>query len=142
VNGVGQRLQPLSYSLNRYFFYNYSTFVFEPAAATPLAAIPVPANRIFVTESVSSLGRELIGPSNLSVVVNGQPPLFTRHFSGATYLYADGHSKWHHMPQNWLPTAPGGIPSSAWSSVPAVATTSPTSLYQQWFPWTEGPEAW
>jgi prepilin-type N-terminal cleavage/methylation domain-containing protein/prepilin-type processing-associated H-X9-DG protein len=142
VNGAGQPLQPLSYSLNRYFFYNYSTFTFSPAAATPLAAISMPASRIFVAESVSSLGRELIGPSNLSLVTNGEPPLFTRHSSGAVYLYADGHAKWHRMPASWDPKSPGGIPSSDWSSVPAVATNEPTARYAQWFPWVDGEETW
>ena len=38
------------------------------------------------------LGRELIGPSNLSLVnAAGQPPLLRRHNEGAVYVYADGH---------------------------------------------------
>jgi len=142
VNGAGQPVQPLSYALNRYFFYNYSTFTFSPAAANALASIPTPANRIFVTESVSSLGRELIGPSNLNLVTNGQPPLLTRHTAGGVYLYADGHAKWHKMPASWDPTSAGGIPSSAWTTVPASATNAPTAQYAQWFPWTETPENW
>ena len=142
VNGAGVPLQPLSYALNRYFFYNYSTFKFNPAAATPLASIQAPANRIFVTESVSALGRELIGPGNLNLVTNGQPPLLTRHFAGGVYLYCDGHAKWHHMPAIWDPGSPGGIPSAAWSAVPAAATTDPTARYQQWFPWTDSEETW
>ena len=142
VNGAGQPLQPLSYALNRYFFYDYSTFKFNPAAGTALAAIVAPANRLFVVESVSSFGRELIGPSNLSLVANGRPPLFTRHSSGGVYLYADGHAKWHKMPAAWDPASPGGIPSSAWSAVPNAATTAPTAQYAQWFPWADGPESW
>ncbi len=142
VNGTGQPLQPLSYALNRYFFYDYSTFKFNPAASTALAAIIAPANRIFVTESVSSLGRELIGPSNLSLTTGGQPPLMSRHSGGGVYLYADGHAKWHKLPATWDPTAVGGIPSSAWSALPAAATTAPTSQYAQWFPWVDSPETW
>jgi prepilin-type N-terminal cleavage/methylation domain-containing protein/prepilin-type processing-associated H-X9-DG protein len=142
VNGAGQPLQPLSYALNRYFFYDYSTFKFNPAAGTALAAIIVPANRLFVVESVSSFGRELIGPSNLNLVTGGQPPLLTRHTAGGIYLYADGHAKWHKMPASWDPTSAGGIPSSAWSTVPAAATTAPTAQYAQWFPWVDGPETW
>ena len=142
VNGAGQPLQPLSYALNRYFFYNYSTFAFAPAASNALASIIAPANRIFVTESVSSLGRELIGPSNLNLVTNGTPPLFTRHTGGGVYLYCDGHAKWHRMPASWNPTSTGGIPSSAWTSVPAVATNAPTAQFAQWFPWVDGPESW
>ena len=142
VNGAGQALQPLSYALNRYFFYDYNTFKFNPAAATALASIPMPASRIFVAESVSSFGRELIGPSNLNLAPKGTPPLFTRHSGGGIYLYADGHAKWHKMPASWDPTAPGGIPQSAWTTVPAVATTDPTARFKQWFPWIDGEETW
>ena len=144
VNGDGKPLQPLSYALNRYFFYDYSTFKFNPAAGTPLSAIVAPSSRIFVTESVSNLGRELIGPSNLkngaaTVLTAG---LLTRHTGGGVYLYADGHAKWHKMPGSWDWTALGGIPSTAWTTVPAVATTAPTAQYAQWFPWVDGPETW
>jgi prepilin-type N-terminal cleavage/methylation domain-containing protein/prepilin-type processing-associated H-X9-DG protein len=141
VNGQGQALQPLSYALNRYFFYDAS-FKFSPAAGTMLASIPAPASKIYIAESVSSLGRELIGPSNLNLAPGGTPPLFQRHRSGGNYVYADGHAKWHKMPAVWDPSVSGGIPSSAWTSVPAVATTPPTSQYQQWFPWTDGAESW
>lgn len=142
VNGLGQPLQPLSYALNRYFFYNTSTFTFSPSAGYTLAALAKPASRLFIVESASVLGRELIGPSNLSLAVNGQPPLFRRHRDGAVYLYADGHSKWHKMPAAWNPTVAGGIPSAAWNSLPAASTTGPTAQYQQWFPWTDGEEVW
>ena len=146
VNGAGQPLQPLSYALNRYFFYDFSVTPpkFNPAAGTTLASIVAPANRIFVAESVSSLGRELIGPSNLNNITGTTPDkLFTRHSDGGTYMYADGHAKWHKMPTSWTaPAASGGIPSTAWTSVPAVATTSPTSLFAQWYPWVDGQETW
>lgn len=142
VNGSGERLQPLSYGLNRYFFFKPDDFKFSPAAGWTLSSIGVPANRVFIVESASVLGRELVGPSNLSLVNGGQPPLFRRHNEGAIYVYADGHAKWHKMPQSWDPKLPGGIPSSTWSSVPAVADTAPTSRYQQWFPWSQGEENW
>ena len=142
VNGAGQPLQPLSYALNRYFFYDISTFTFKPAAAYTLSSIARPSSRIFITESVSKLGRELIGPSNLSLVSNGQPPLLKRHREGGVYVYADGHAKWHKMPVSWDPTLPGGIPSSSWNTLPAASTNAPTANFQQWFPWTEGEEAW
>lgn len=145
VNGAGEPLQPLSYSLNRYFFYDTTTSpncTFRPAAGWLLAAIPSPANRIYIVESASVLGRELIGPGNMNLVLNGQPPLFRRHKEGAIYLYADGHAKWHKRPANWDPTVAGGIPSSPWGTVPAAANAGPTAQYQQWFPWSDGPEAW
>ncbi len=142
VNGAGQPLQPLSYALNRYFFYDISTFTFKPAAAYTLSSIPQPSGRVFITESASVLGRELIGPGNLNLVVNGQPPLLKRHRDGGVYVYADGHAKWHKMPVSWDPTQPNGIASSKWTTLPAAATTAPTSTFQQWFPWTEGEEAW
>ena len=142
-NGDGQTLAPLSYALNRYFFYDTATWSFNPAAGWALAAIPSPSNRIFVAESASFLGRELIGPSNLSLVSNGQPPLFTRHTAGGIYLYADGHAKWHKMPTAWDPTSPGGIPSAAWTAaMPGPATNAPTAQYAQWFPWSDNPESW
>ena len=143
VNGAGQPLAPLSYALNRYFFYDSNSWSFNPGAGWALAAIPTPSNRIFVTESASFLGRELIGPSNLNLVVNGQPQLFNRHSGGGIYLYADGHAKWHKMPLAWDPTAPGGIPSAAWTAaMPAPATNAATAPYAQWFPWVENPETW
>ncbi len=144
VNGDGAPLQPLSYCLNRYFYYNRSTtpYSFSPSAGYPLASIPAPSSKIFVAESASALGRELIGPSNLSLVTAGQPPLFTRHRAGGTYMYADGHAKWHKMPVAWDPSQPGGIVSSAWSTVPDASVNAPTAAYQQWFPWTEGAEQW
>jgi prepilin-type N-terminal cleavage/methylation domain-containing protein/prepilin-type processing-associated H-X9-DG protein len=142
VNGAGQPLQPVSYALNRYFFYDISTYTFKPAAAYTLAAISVPSSRIFIAESASVLGRELIGPSNLSLVSGGNPAIFNRHKEGGVYVYADGHAKWHKRPANWDPASPGGIPSSAWTTLPAAATTGATALYQQWFPWTDGAETW
>ncbi len=142
VNGAGQPLQPVSYALNRYFFYDISTFTFKPGAAYTLAAIAAPASKLFISESSSNLGRELIGPSNMNLVVNGQPPLFRRHKEGGIYVYADGHAKWHKRPYNWDPTVSGGIPSASWNALPAASTTGPTSQYQQLFPWTEGAEAW
>jgi prepilin-type N-terminal cleavage/methylation domain-containing protein/prepilin-type processing-associated H-X9-DG protein len=144
VNGAGQPLQPVSYALNRYFFYDQSVSPpkFNPATGYTLAAITAPASKIFISESSSNLGRELIGPSNMNLVVNGQPPLFRRHKEGGVYVYADGHAKWHKRPFNWDPTVAGGIPTSAWTVFPDVATTGPTSAYQQLFPWTEGSESW
>ena len=142
VNGAGRALQPLSYALNRYFFYDISTFKFSPSAAYTLAAIPAPASKLFIVESASLLGRELIGPSNLSLVVNGQPPLLRRHKEGGIYVYADGHAKWHKMPGNWDPTSVGGIPSAKWTALPAASTDPPSAQFQQWFPWTEGAESW
>jgi len=142
VNGAGQPLHPLSYSLNRFFFYDVSTFAFKPAAAYTLAQITAPSSKLFIVESASSLGRELISPGNLSLVVNGQPLLLNRHRGGGTYVYADGHAKWHLRPANWDPKSPGGIPSSEWTSLPTAATQGPTAMYQQWFPWTEGAEQW
>ena len=142
VNGSGAKLQPLSFALNRYFFYDLSTFKFSPVAAYAEAAITSPSNKLYIVESVASLGRELIGPSNLSLVTNGQPPLLNRHKDGATYLYADTHVKWRKRPGNWDPKSTNGIPSASWSTLPAAATTGPTSQYQQWFPWTEGEEKW
>ncbi|HZO86910.1 MAG TPA: DUF1559 domain-containing protein [Chthonomonadaceae bacterium] len=142
VNGLGQPLQPLSYALNRYFFYDTSTFTFKPTAGYVLSGIPQPASRLFIVESASMLGRELIGPNNLSLVKNRQPPLFRRHREGSVYLYADGHVKWHKMPASWDPKAPNGIASSAWGALPGAAETGPTSRYRQWYPWTEGEEAW
>jgi prepilin-type N-terminal cleavage/methylation domain-containing protein/prepilin-type processing-associated H-X9-DG protein len=142
-NGAGQPLQPLSYALNRYFFYNSNTWAFNPAAGWALAAVPSPASRIFVTESASFLGRELIGPGNMNLVVNGQPPLFNRHNGGGVYLYADGHAKWHRRPILWDPTQPGGIPSATWTAaMPATATSGPTAQFGQWFPWVDTPESW
>jgi len=143
VNGAGQPLQPLSYALNRYFFYDATTWGFNPAAGWALASIPSPANRIFVTESASTLGRELIGPGNLNLAVNGQPQLFNRHSGGGVYLYADGHAKWHKMPVSWDPAVPGGIPSAAWTAaIPAPAANAPTARFAQWFPWVDAPETW
>jgi prepilin-type processing-associated H-X9-DG protein len=142
VNGDGQRLQPLSFALNRYFFYDISTFTFRPSAAFALAAISRPASKLFVVESASVLGRELIGPNNLSLVNNGQPPLLRRHREGGTYVYTDGHAKWHKMPAVWDPKALNGIPSAAWGTLPAATTTPPTSRYLQWYPWAEGEEGW
>ena len=143
VNGDGKKLQPLSYSLNRYFFYDATTWGFNPGAGWALAAIPTPSNRIFLAESASFLGRELIGPGNLNLIVNGQPLLFNRHSEGGVYLYADGHAKWHRRPLIWDPSQPGGISSATWTaSMPAPSMNPPTSNYGQWFPWTETPESW
>ena len=142
-NGDGQPLQPLSYALNRYFFYDASTWGFNPAAGWALASIPSPANRIFVCESTSFLGRELIGPGNLSLVVNGQPLLLNRHSEGGIYLYADGHAKWHKRPVSWNPAVAGGIPSATWTAaMPAPSVNAPTAQFAQWFPWTDNPENW
>lgn len=142
VNGNGQPLQPLSFALNRYFFYDISSFTFRPAAAYALVAIARPASKLFVVESASVLGRELIGPNNLSLVTNNTPPLFRRHRDGSTYVYADGHAKWHKMPAEWDPKAPNGIPSSAWGMLPGASQTGATSKFLQWYPWAEGEESW
>jgi prepilin-type N-terminal cleavage/methylation domain-containing protein/prepilin-type processing-associated H-X9-DG protein len=142
VNGAGRPLQPLSYALNRYFFYDISTSTFKPSAAYTLSAIETPASRLFIVESASVLGRELVGPGNLSLVKNGQPALFRRHRGGSTYIYADGHAKWRKMPANWDPSTPGGIASALWSKLPEAAANQPTSAYQQWFPWTGASESW
>jgi prepilin-type N-terminal cleavage/methylation domain-containing protein len=142
VNGNGEKLRPLSYALNRYFFYDQSTFAFNPAASFALAAIQRPAEKVFIVESAAVLGRELISPRNLNLVVNRQPPLLRRHRDGAIYIYADSHAKWRKMPQIWDPTVAGGIPSNNWNVVPGAATTLPTSNYQQWFPWTDATEGW
>lgn len=148
VNGDGKPLQPVSYALNRYFFYDLSAGKFSPTAGWALAAIGSPSNRIFIAESGSILGRELIGPSNLSLtpVTNGSVKLFNRHTDGGIYLYADGHAKWHRRPQSWTPPPgnPNGIPSSAWTATPitSVADNAPTSAFAQWFPWSDNPETW
>lgn len=136
-SGDGRPLQPLSYALNRYFFYNSTTGQFSPARSWTLAEISGPANKIFMAEAASVLGRELIGPSNLNLVVNGQPPLFTRHKEGGVYVYADGHVKWHKMPTIW-PT----IPAASWTNVLTAPVTAPTDRFQQLYPWTEGAENW
>ena len=80
-----------------------------------------------MAEVNSNLGREVLRPNN---------PLphrgtFDRHKGGATYLYADGHAKWHKLPDGWATYA-------SWSSG-AVAQQTP---WQQWIPWTDTEEAW
>jgi len=94
LNGTPVPGAPLCYGLNQYFYYDPATLTFSPSYRAFAAAIPRPTSKIFVAEVGSNLGRELLRPNN-PLPHHGT---FDRHRAGATYLYADGHARWHKQP--------------------------------------------
>ncbi len=118
--------KPLSYALNT-FFYNTPEGKFfgtNYKGGAIYARMPNPASKIYVAEVQSDQGTELVNPS--------RPLGLKRHSLGGNYLYADGHAKYHRMP-NW------STASADWSDPVVAATKQP---YPQWFPWLEAEEKW
>jgi prepilin-type processing-associated H-X9-DG protein len=126
AGGVKYVGKPISYALNT-FFYNTPEGKFFGTnynGSASYAKMPNPASKIYIGEVESGRGQELINPS--------RPWALGRHSLGSNYLYADGHAKWHKMP-NWNVTA------AAWSD-PVLATAN--QPYPQWFPWLDAEEKW
>lgn len=123
VGGAQILGEPLSYGLNYYFYRTLSGFRGNSNGGT-LAEIQAPASKIYITEVQSNKGIELVRPDRYDALM--------RHRDGASYLYVDGHTKWHKMPPQWKT---GGI---AWND-PNVAQAQP---YPQWIPWLDAQENW
>ena len=118
--------EPLSYGVNQYF-YRTPVNSFHSGWGLPLASVPRPASKIYVAEVASSKGIELVRPDRFDG--------FRRHKEGSSYLYLDGHAKWHKMPLAWLTYIPAG---GGWSDT----TAAEAAPWPQWIPWTDTEEAW
>ena len=117
---------PLSYGVNYYFYRTPAGFRGNSSGGT-LAEIQSPAGKIYVAELPASANQELVRPDRMCPnAVCARPP----HREGSTYLYVDGHARWHKTPA-WTTAA-------TWSD----ATSAQNSPYAQWVPWVDAPEAW
>jgi prepilin-type N-terminal cleavage/methylation domain-containing protein/prepilin-type processing-associated H-X9-DG protein len=125
-NGVNVPGYPLSYALNYYFFRTPSGF-YGSVSGGPLSVVTQPSGRLFVVESASAISQELVSPRPTRAVG------LSRHSTGANYVYADTHAKYHHEPASWAI-----ISDTTWKT----PTLADQTGYNQWFPWVDGDELW
>ena len=128
-SGVPIPGERLSYALNYYFY--------RPPGGAPsqfaisggsITSLPNPAGKVFIAETGKN-------PANGQIPEIVRPDRFwgfERHQSGANYVLADTHAKFHRMPQWWKTANP------PWSN-PDLASLEPCP---QWFPWVDAEEKW
>jgi prepilin-type processing-associated H-X9-DG protein len=102
-------------------------FAFTPTGGYgTLASVSSPADVVYLAEAVNNGRGDHFHPAywvkrrGSSTVIDPHTELQTdRHSGGATYVFLDGHAKWHRFPQIWDPNAtppvdkvnPGAAPS-------------------------------
>lgn len=126
--------KPLSYALNK-FFYRRNTGNFFGTSydgGATYSMMKNPASKIYVAEVYSVQAAELLAPSDAVAPSGYKVGSLARHSDGANYLYADGHAKWHKLP-NWL------VSPYVWNNANDATTNA---AYPQWFPWIDAEEKW
>lgn len=124
----------LSYALNYYFYSLPGGIRLFNTGGGSITNLNDPAGKIFIVETAPNPNVGTKYGQVAEIVNPGRYWGFERHLSGANYVMADTHAKYHRMPQWWKDSSL----TSVWGS-PENASLQPCP---QWFPWVDSPEKW